>query len=1250
MLDSFQQSHIFTGFQWTGTLPMNNALLNNSASGHGYSQVNAGSRIYPQQMINMPTWWDRAGYGVGIWASPFMQYEPTLELDTNNLGTIVQRPGDPSNPVFGFLYRKGTILFNQSDSNYSRLILYKNDLPNYGSDSIVLKNIWPQPHFKTEDSAQFYGEGQSDHYYGKKWYLTINLRRLHPDTDTIVDDSTVLSIKMPFNGINISGNIKFDSIPYESMDSIEHLNFYEDRGYLIKLHHLGLSDSLKITNRMLPTQKSYSNITISAEFNTSNHNINNYQFGFDTAKISNLDIIVKYFGKLDIAIDYIRVESINAKLLLTGVLDSLSNDPSNPNLRGFITIYTDPDNPANYEQPDGIKEIIQSCLDSMKAKTHTWQDGNIFRFYSQDVESEKFYWWGQLRYFNLITNGMAITRDVPQYTNLYEYYTKSPNRYLGTTFCDYEGIISAPYFRSGSDGNPLYLDLKFGWLGHPFNATPPYQFGDTLISHYETFIYRQFDSYYFNAAHDTTTDLSLYQEALNMNQGSLLLTWGKYLNSKYTNFSNTKNFQYLYSDKPWYYNTWFSAIVNAINIAPGYTSTNKYAVIGTLRPKTGEETRLLYWNGLIMGCKGFYHDRELAGSIPSANCMGFGYGPAIDSSQNIFFDNDKVGSDFINSINDNWNIKPYVNVDTTAKKLGLWNYINGNLSVDNSRIYIGNRSTRCEIARIQQWIRANDDTLMNLKLCAWYGKGLHLFQHQDTAKYGSSPILSNFIRTTRDTLHDSINVRRIFDPRYGTWNNPPESWDSTFLDISLFRHSSDTCMKNLFFLAIQNRRSDPLIYDTTHTIPYVRFLSTSEFQDSCIKNTDSLKFQNYWWQKFACRLLTLPFNVGNTPNSFSGYILHIQELGSYNKWLDSVQYPWRTSKYYHKIDTTITEDMSLKIKLLPSEGKFLKVNVSSLFIPDGDTNQTNNPPCYNCDTLNNPSNFQVTFAPQPQNCNNCCWDIMLHNSTNCSYTNLPVMLNLWGGFFGSTNFSPGDFGYFDSTYALDHIYFVTGNLDSFTTKKFGTICVPHGSNYSCELTIGKKVDGQWFKCGRTIDYDLTCIKTASCDSIRIILKAIPDTSTIKLPGPQVCCWQVFFLSNDSGYSCIRKIKLYQTTSTDTTLIYENLNAGMFNFLDTTNNSVDTVCITGTPMNPGLLHLLAKFYNENDSLLCQQIANAICSGMNPHHILPRESGNSIPDSNDNKKPKSVKNPGDIIKELSVKPNPTDNTSIITYELN
>jgi hypothetical protein len=210
--------------------------------------------------------------------------------------------------------------------------------------------------------------------------------------------------------------------------------------------------------------------------------------------------------------------------------------------------------------------------------------------------------------------------------------------------------------------------------------------------------------------------------------------------------------------------------------------------------------------------------------------------------------------------------------------------------------------------------------------------------------------------------------------------------------------------------------------------------------------------------------------------------------------------------------------------------------------------------------------------------------------------------------------------------------------------------VPHGSNYSCELTIGKKVDGQWFKCGRTIDYDLTCIKTASCDSIRIILKAIPDTSTIKLPGPQVCCWQVFFLSNDSGYSCIRKIKLYQTTSTDTTLIYENLNAGMFNFLDTTNNSVDTVCITGTPMNPGLLHLLAKFYNENDSLLCQQIANAICSGMNPHHILPRESGNSIPDSNDNKKPKSVKNPGDIIKELSVKPNPTDNTSIITYELN
>ena len=76
--DSFKQSSIFTGFQWSNTLPMDNALLNNCVAEHGMEQVEAGSRIFSLNSINQPTWWDRSYYKIGAHYSPFMQYEPTI--------------------------------------------------------------------------------------------------------------------------------------------------------------------------------------------------------------------------------------------------------------------------------------------------------------------------------------------------------------------------------------------------------------------------------------------------------------------------------------------------------------------------------------------------------------------------------------------------------------------------------------------------------------------------------------------------------------------------------------------------------------------------------------------------------------------------------------------------------------------------------------------------------------------------------------------------------------------------------------------------------------------------------------------------------------------------------------------------------------------------------------------------------------------------------------------------------------------
>lgn len=144
--DSFKQTTMFNGFQWYGSRKMNDALLNNARAAGSYDS-GTGNENNPLFLVHQPYWVDGAYFKPGYFNAPFMQYEPTLLLEDTTFGKIL-RPADPSDPVFGFKHIKGTILTDSTNENYSRLILYKNSLPSYGSDT-VLKNIWPQPCFKT---------------------------------------------------------------------------------------------------------------------------------------------------------------------------------------------------------------------------------------------------------------------------------------------------------------------------------------------------------------------------------------------------------------------------------------------------------------------------------------------------------------------------------------------------------------------------------------------------------------------------------------------------------------------------------------------------------------------------------------------------------------------------------------------------------------------------------------------------------------------------------------------------------------------------------------------------------------------------------------------------------------------------------------------------------------------------------------------------------------------------------------------
>ena len=82
--DTFKQTSIFTGFQWSNTLPMDNALINNCVAEHGMEQVEAGSRVFPSNSINQPTWWDRGNYWIGAYFAPFMQKSEVRNQELGN--------------------------------------------------------------------------------------------------------------------------------------------------------------------------------------------------------------------------------------------------------------------------------------------------------------------------------------------------------------------------------------------------------------------------------------------------------------------------------------------------------------------------------------------------------------------------------------------------------------------------------------------------------------------------------------------------------------------------------------------------------------------------------------------------------------------------------------------------------------------------------------------------------------------------------------------------------------------------------------------------------------------------------------------------------------------------------------------------------------------------------------------------------------------------------------------------------------
>lgn len=943
--DSFKQTSFMSGFQWSGSPQMNIALRNNACANQTYTRYPGFNYEKPMNYVLQPTWRINNGWHIGTFRSIFMQYEPTLLISPTDRGRLITRKGDPSDPIFGFSTVNG-YRYSESDSNnenYSRLILTKGmTLP---ADNIVLKGISEYPNFHTHFSFE---GGQTDDYLGKRWFVTINLRRLYPDSSTeVLDDSTVLSIKLPYShskgGSNI--NMKFRFLPTNNVtdtNNIEHMNYFEDRGIALKMNSIRVFgvDSIRITRRMLPKGGDYKNITIVAEFVTNNDDAKGYNPAFreyDTSKahITNFDIVVKYFKTADVAVDYIRVGNEYSYHLLKGEVDSI--EPwswTDVNGRGSLGYDSDPDCPGIGGSND-IKNVIQSTLNLFKERSDNYQNDRIFRFYFQDIECPQPYWWGAIRYANKLSNNMFMTRDIQYFPALYEYYTKCQNRWIGTGYSSNPqpfSHIAAPYLRIGYQSEST-MNIRGGFYGHAGLEYP-----DSLNSQYESSIQDRWEkNLRFNFTSIDTSDN----------------------NSAY----NTYNCKFLYTKEPW----WGWVLINNLGV-----NGNDNLVFGYYRPYTGEEYRQTLMSSIIMGCKGFVVDGDQNQTLPNTcqGSVGLGNDSIIGVGHDLY--SDDVGTDFIDTVHSTWGAYMFAKLDTLSKYM----------IIPKTRIYIGTKSVRTEIKRIQDWIRRNDTTLIKLQLCTWYGKGYRVFTHYDSSTFFSN-VLNKYINI--DTNH--LYTTKVWDPTLKAPPTSKEDWAKSFFDITILRDKnipiiSDSNVINLgkvFYIGVQNRRTDPLVrpIDSLYCVNInptggsytvrdssMKFYSTAEYDINCDQgghiivpnpstsfyfpvsnNNQNWRDTTYWrdlyWKRLGCRYITIPFNCKQFPAPpqpdpynpsyaqwvYYDYCSHIKVTELKDSSAYNPNWPWwKRDRYLRSTNLIMPKDSLLTLKMLPGEGRILKVD------------------------------------------------------------------------------------------------------------------------------------------------------------------------------------------------------------------------------------------------------------------------------------------------------------------------------------
>jgi hypothetical protein len=141
--DSFKIKDFQLGWHWGSMKVLSRAMLMNQADisthttstyfhpGDFNTNTNYFVRAYYDTVISGQRTkghlYSHCKYDDFIVFTNGITYDPTLYVNPANPYELNIREGDPQNPVFGFLNKKGTVINDPLDDNYSRFIMTDNN-------------------------------------------------------------------------------------------------------------------------------------------------------------------------------------------------------------------------------------------------------------------------------------------------------------------------------------------------------------------------------------------------------------------------------------------------------------------------------------------------------------------------------------------------------------------------------------------------------------------------------------------------------------------------------------------------------------------------------------------------------------------------------------------------------------------------------------------------------------------------------------------------------------------------------------------------------------------------------------------------------------------------------------------------------------------------------------------------------------------------------------------------------------------